>query len=128
MSLIEMREQFEQDARKRFPNANFNRKASDASYASPKTQGWWVGYMLYHNSSWSVEGGDCSRPVGKFIVAKVSPLGTVHPSNRPWMHRTKRLAKDEARRLSMQCNQSFAILRCIDVKHPKEAEPTTDTH
>jgi len=120
MSLVELREQFEQDLKKRHPNANLNRRVSDDGYASSKTQGMWRGYVLYHNSSWGIEADDCGRPVGKFIVAQVSPTGTIHPSPRPWMHQTKRLAKDEAKRLAGQLDKSFAILRCIDVKHPKK--------
>lgn len=131
MGLEELRAQFEADLLKSYPNANINRKANTlhGCYASTKTQGYWLGYRLYHNASWSLESESRNRPVGKFIVAQVDNIGLIHPTRTPYLHQTKRQAKNEAHRLMVGTDKSFAILRCIDVKSPKETVDTApETH
>jgi hypothetical protein len=122
----ELRERFIEDAKLCHPNKPLDfrtstTKGQEGRFVDKKTHQLWLGYELAHTASMRIERGEESTGLmGSYIIGNhVGPGPKLITGFRPFVHRNKRLAFEEAQRLTEVLGKRFAVFRCI-----KDFQPT----
>jgi hypothetical protein len=89
----------------------------EGRFLDKKTHQMWLGYELFHKAAMHrVEADEKALLHGTYVIgAHIGPGPKLGMSHRPFVHKTKHSAFEEAERLTNEHGGPYAIFRCIKV-------------